>query len=200
MILAGLGAAGLAYLVQVDAQDNQRLAQTEKDAVQSRLARIEQEEKEIQAGDILFRRLSDRGIVGEEKRMDWVEKIAQIRAQRRLLDVRWDISPQRPLEPELAPTHGGEYTFMASALHLQFALLHEEDLLRFISDLKDGLSAYVRVRQCTLERLSAGLGQAGEPVAEKASGPTGPGPQLQADCQIDLITLRKGGPVPPKQP
>jgi hypothetical protein len=190
MIVAGLGAAGLSYLFREEALDGERQAQVARDGFQARLARIAQEEKEIQAGDALFRRFAERGILGEEKRMDWIESIARIQAQRRLYDIRWEISPQRPLEAEFAPRGTGELEFMASTLHLEIALLHEEDLLRFLSDLRDSLPAYVRIRQCSLARQS----QAGASPLERNA------PQLQAECQMDLITLKARGATPPKQP
>ncbi|MDD5297233.1 MAG: hypothetical protein PHU46_09990 [Rhodocyclaceae bacterium] len=179
MVVAGIGATGLAHLYHREAEDTVRLALAEKNAFQSRLARMAQEEQEIQAGDALFRQLAERGILGEEKRMDWLERIARIRAERRLGDIQWEISPQRPLEAEFAPGGKGELEFMASSLRLRLSLLHEEDLLRFIKDLKDSMPAYVRIRQCSLERL---------PRNEDRRGPA---PQLQAECQVDLITLRK---------
>lgn len=185
MILAGLGALGLAHLGYRDAQDTERQALAEKNAFQARIARISQEEKEIQAGDILFRRLAERGILGDEKRLDWIEHIARIRAERRLGDIRWEILPPRPLDAELAPGQAGEFEFTASTLRIQLALLHEEDLLRFISDLRDGMPAYVRVRQCSLSRTPAG--------GSKRWG------QMQAECQLDLITLTRRPPAP-KQP
>lgn len=190
MIVAGLGVAGLAYLFRDEAEDAEHLAQVEKNGFQARLARISQEEKDIQAGDALFRRLAERGILGEEKRMDWIESIARIQGERRLYDIRWEIFPQRPLEAEFAPRATGELEFMVSTLRLEIALLHEEDLLRFLSDLRDSLPAYVRVRQCSLARQ----GKAGAPTLERGT------PQLQAECQMDLITLKTRGAAPPKQP
>lgn len=184
MIVAGLSTVGLAHLIHTDGLQAEQLAQAEKNDFQSRLARIAQEEKEIQAGDVLFRKLTERGILGEEKRMDWIETLARIQAERRLYDIRWELSPQRPLEAELGAGSSSEFEFMGSALHVQIALLHEEDLLRFLNDLKGSLSAYVRVRQCSLSRQPP---QAGTP-------------QLQAECQLDLITLKTRGVAPFKQP
>jgi hypothetical protein len=184
MIVAGLSTVGLAHLFHTDGLEAEHLAQSERNDFQSRLARIAQEEKEIQAGDVLFRNLSERGILGEEKRMDWIENLAHIQAERRLYDIRWELSPQRPLEAEFGTGSSGEFAFMASALHVQLDLLHEEDLLRFLNDMKGRLSAYVRVRQCSLSRQPP---QAGTP-------------QLQAECQLDLITLKTRGAAPSKQP
>ncbi len=118
--------------------------------------------------------------------MDWIEQLARIRSERRLGDIQWEISPRRPLEAEFAPGSGGELEFMASTLRVQLGLLHEEDLLRFIADLRQGLSAYVRVRQCTLERRSRASTTQAWP--------------MQAECHLDLITVTRRDASAPKKP
>jgi hypothetical protein len=57
------------------------------------------------------------------------------------------------------------------------ALLHEEDLLRFLADLRASGNAYYSVKKCLVTRS----GQA-------ATGTTLT-PRLRADCSIDLITV-----------
>jgi hypothetical protein len=62
-------------------------------------------------------------------------------------------------------------------MKVDLALLHEEDLLRFLSDLRASGNAYYSVKKCSVAR----------------TGPTATGatliPRLRADCSIDLITI-----------
>jgi hypothetical protein len=74
--------------------------------------------------------------------------------------------------------------FYASSMRVDLALLHEEDLLRFLADLRASGNAYYAVKQCALQRT----GQA-------ATGLTIT-PRLSANCQIDLITVIDGAAKP----
>jgi hypothetical protein len=69
-------------------------------------------------------------------------------------------------------------------MRVDLALLHEEDLLRFLSDLRNSGNAYYSPRRCTLSRT----GQAATGTAIM--------PRLRAECDIDLITLLDGGTKP----
>ena len=95
----------------------------------------------------------------------------------RSFDVRYTIEAQRPVEyPGVAG--GGDVELLASAMKLDMALLHEEELFRFLDDLRRALSAQVVIRSCTLQR-----GERGEPERGLA-------PRLNATCDIDLVTIR----------
>jgi hypothetical protein len=69
---------------------------------------------------------------------------------------------------------------MSSSMKVQMQLLHEDDLLGFLADLRTGVRALLVVRRCDVERLAP---QAGSDRATRA--------QLKADCEIDWITLRE---------
>jgi hypothetical protein len=120
------------------------------------------------------------GVIGPERRLDWVERIAQIKEARQLIDVQYELAPQTAATAEAvpAPASAGGYEFMASAMKLQMALLHEEDLLGFLDDLAVSVPAFLHVRNCNVERVAADAEAAG--VA-----------RLKADCSLDWITLRE---------
>jgi hypothetical protein len=62
-------------------------------------------------------------------------------------------------------------------MNVDLALLHEEDLTRFLGDLRASGNAYYSVKRCQLERR------------EQSAGTTLIAPRLHAACQIDLITI-----------
>jgi hypothetical protein len=62
---------------------------------------------------------------------------------------------------------------------VQLRLLHEEDLLRFLDDLRRQARALIRIDSCNVSRLARGI----DPTS-------GTSAQLQAECKIDWITLR----------
>ena len=60
--------------------------------------------------------------------------------------MKYTIEPQRPADyPGLAAA--GDVEFLASQMKVDLALLHEEDLFRFIDDLRGALSSHVIVRR-----------------------------------------------------
>jgi hypothetical protein len=60
-------------------------------------------------------------------------------------------------------------------------LLHENDLLNFLTDLQNAGKAYVSARKCVIERTER----------ETPPGGRGMAPRLKADCQLDMITIRE---------
>lgn len=153
-------------------------ASKERKEFDGKLKQVRNEESEIKQKSSLFSSLQTRGIIGEEQRLEWVELLKDIRDKRRLIDLQYEISPQRPLDTN----SGGGLTFYASALKLQLRLLHEEDLTRLLDDLRNQAKALIQVRSCSVTRLPPNNGERAYNLA-----------QLQADCQIDWITVREAG-------
>ena len=101
--------------------------------------------------------------------------LKEIRERHRLIELRYEISPQRALDAITS----GALSFYASAMKIELKLLHEEDLTRLLGDLRQQAGPLIRVRSCKLARLPRISGDIAAP--------------LQADCQIDWITLRAVG-------
>ena len=182
VIAAALCAVGATAVIGAQqflqkARAEQAKAAAERAAAQDRLARATDEEREIREKLVDYRKLRERGLIGEEQRLDWVERIGEIKAARRLFDVKYSIEPQRQADyPGIAG--GGDVEFMVSPMKVELTLLHEEDLLRFIGDLRAAVSSHVLVKSCTVQRLD-------RPASERAVVP-----RLRADCMIDLVTIR----------
>lgn len=178
-LLVAVGAVAIVLSQQMlqKGRAEQTKAAADREAAQNRLARTTDEEREIREKLVDYQKLRSRGLIGEERRADWVERIAAIKSARKLFDVNYTIEPQRPADyPGLAAA--GDVEFLASQMKVVLALLHEEDLFRFIDDLRGALSSHVLVRSCTVSRLEA------------AATDRGVGPRLRADCTIDLVTIR----------
>ena len=177
LVAVGAAAVLMTHQVLEGARRDQTAAATERESAQNKLARATDEEREIREKLVDYRKLRERGLIGEEQRLDWVERIGQIKAARRLFDVRYSIEPQRPADyPGIAGA--GDVEFLVSPMKLDMTLLHEEDLLRFIADLRTGMRSHVVVRSCTVQRL------------DNASTERGIAPRLRGECTIDLVTIR----------
>ncbi|HWA37073.1 MAG TPA: hypothetical protein VG873_04350 [Burkholderiales bacterium] len=154
-------------------------AQAERTQTQQKLARIAEEEREVKEKMQVYEHLKRLNILGEERRLEWADAIARIRAQRELLDLRYRVDRQRVLAS--LPGNPGSVDFRASTMRVELALLHEEDLLRFLSDLRQSGNAYYSVRRCS-------IGRTGQPAGSATVSP-----RLRAECEIDLITVLDRG-------
>ncbi len=181
LILLGIGGLAASEFYLEKARQNKQAAKTQREAAQNRLAKASEEGKEIRENLVHYRRMVERGMVGPENRLDWIERIARIKTERRLPEIRYNIEPQRPLDyPGMAPA--GEMDFVASRMKLEMVLLHEGDLLNFLSDLLAATQAHVVVRSCQMNRI--------ERPPSAAAVPT-----LRAGCTVDLVTLKNTKPT-----
>jgi len=150
-------------------------AQAERRQNNERLARIAEEEREVREKIDVYQRLKALNILGEERRLEWADAITRIRTQRELLDMRYMVERQRLLTT--IPGKPGNVDFYASTMKVDLQLLHEEDLLRFLDDLRQSGNAFYAVKKCGITRTGQTIG--GATMA----------PRLRADCDIDLITI-----------
>lgn len=197
LLMCGLGAAAiLLSLARTKTAEAAKMsASKERNELEGKLKQVRNEENEIKQKSSQFSQLQARGVIGEERRLDWVELLKDIRNKRHLLDLQYEISPQRALD-----TSSGGFTFYASAMKLQVKLLHEEDLTRLLDDLRTQAKALIQVKRCDVTRLPRGNDDAGAGnglASAKGTSPQGDllrgtfGAQLQADCLIDWVTLRE---------
>jgi hypothetical protein len=156
-------------------------AATLRAEVQAKLASANEEEREIKASLQQYQALAARGLIGEEKRLDWVDAVTAIKNERRLFNIGYSIEPQKELAyPGFSA--GGSVKFMVSRVKMKLQLLHEEDLLNFIDDLARRGKPYLSVRSCDVVREERGSG-------------TALAPRLRADCVFDLITIGHDKPA-----
>ncbi|MBI5922091.1 MAG: hypothetical protein HY847_10670 [Betaproteobacteria bacterium] len=177
-LLSLLGAAAVYASIGLHAaaQKADKQAVAKRTEIQGKLANAQNEEQELREKFARYQSIEARGYIGGEKRLDWVEQMRKIKTNRKLLDVQYELQPQKVLEP-----NNSGYDFMVSNMRLQMQLLHEEDLLNFLADLRDNIRAYTNVKSCNVTRQTI-LGSTA---------------QLVADCSIDWITLRERSFVQP---
>jgi hypothetical protein len=180
VIALALSAAGVSLIwsagqALASAQRVLVAAQNERRQNNERLARIAEEEREVRAKIDIYQQLKSLNILGEEHRLEWADAITRIRAQRELLDMRYTVERQRLLNS--VPGKPGNIDFYASTMKVDLQLLHEEDLLRFLDDLRQSGNAFDAVKKCGITRTG------------QASGGATMTPRLHADCEIDLITI-----------
>jgi len=177
LILVAFGAMliKLASDSRRDASERLAAARNERNQSAERLARIAEEEREVKTKLDVYQQLKQLRVLGEERRLEWADAIARIRTQRELLDLRYRVERQQLLNS--VPGKPAGVDFFASTMQVNMALLHEEDLLRFLGDLRASGNAYYSVKRCLVTRSG-----------QSAGGATLT-PRLRAECSIDLITI-----------
>jgi len=183
-LAVAMAAAGVAALLS--SQSYLDSARTVRDgtrasrvAAQERVLRVSEEEREIRENLVDFERMRERGMLGEQSRIEWIESIARIKKNRKLFEIKYRIEAQRALDyPGVVA--GGSADFVVSRMKLEMLLLHENDLLDFLADLEAAKKAYVSARQCQVTRIERG----------SAPGATALQPRLRAECQVDLVSVR----------
>lgn len=180
LLLSAIGISALMFAEQQvsTAVARRQEAQNKLKSSQDRLQKVSVEEQEISNNLAKFKQFTDRGMTGEERRLEWIETLATIRQQRRLFAVRYALDRQRPVDYPGIKAPGNEPLFLASRMKLELLVLHEGDLLSFISDLAANTQSFASLRSCQIARV-------------ETSGGGGPlRPRLRAECIVDMITLK----------
>jgi len=146
---------------------------------QERVLRVSEEEREIRESLVDYERMRELGMMSDQNRIELIESIARIKNNRKLFEIKYRIEPQRTLDyPGIVATGGAD--LVVSRMKLEMLLLHEDDLLNFLADMQAAKKAYVSVRQCVVTRLERGA----------ILNPTSLQPRLQAECQLDLVSVK----------
>jgi len=145
-----------------------------KTRIEIRLRQFRSEEVDIRERGLTLRRLQDSGILGEERRLDWLEQVRNTQRELRLPGIKYEFAAQTPLNR----TTPSGYAWFNSPLHLQLRLLHEGDLLNALDRIQQEARALVIVRSCQL-MPPANVGERREAFVP-----------LNADCHMDWLTAR----------
>lgn len=178
-----LAAAGawLVWMAQESYQAQRQALRREEEAFRQghdRLQKAEREETQIRETIGRFRALEARGVVGQEQRLEWIERLRAARERLQLPALDYELRPRRALEGNPAPAPATAYRLAVSTMRLRAELVQEEDLLRLLEDLRAEPSAIVRPAWCR--------------VSHSEGGSRG----LAAECEVEWITVEPGRQTP----
>jgi hypothetical protein len=151
---------------------SQRLQQA-----RSRLDSARRERDSLQESADVFRTLVERGLLGNERRLDLVELVNDLRTRHQLFSLDYEIAPQRTL------TLAGGRTYpsvdvLASRVKIKARALHEGDLLAFVDDISQSRQGFYAVDRCKMKRI-------------EVPSPDALLPRVEAECALEWITLRQ---------
>lgn len=117
------------------------------------------------------------GLVGEERRLSWIESLEATNEALRLPILTYDLNPQEEFKrPGFNVKRGVEVN--SSPMDLQMGLLHEEDLFALLEGLRQSIRNLFTVDSCSISRSS--------PVSSSLDTKRA---NLNGNCTIRWVTI-----------
>ena len=200
VISAGVLVAVGVFILFLQAQDKEFTEKLNasaggKSLAQSKLRESGQERDTIARHLPVLSELEERGIFGEEKRLEWIEHLRTIEKRWPGITIKYDISPQKlvpkegsngvmqPIPPGAKLPNGDpvkQFGVFSTDMKLTLQLLHEGDALAIFDELKAANLGLFSVTKCSLRRPNNGT------AVENASDFGAP---LIVDCALNWISM-----------
>ena len=117
------------------------------------------------------------GLVGEERRLSWIESLQSTNQVLKLPTMNYRLNPQEAfVRPGFNPKRGVDVK--SSTMELRMGFLHEEDLFAVLEGLRLSIKNLFTVDSCRITRL-AGVSRSLDTRREN----------MQSDCVIRWVTI-----------
>jgi len=163
--------------VLIEAQQSKITADREWSGAHRKLERTKSEKEDLQGYYHQYQNLVEQNVIGQERRLDWIEAIEKIRNKLNIFSVKYKLEPQETLNFETVTT-SNSFDLHRSNMTLDFSLLHEGQLLNFLDTLSKEAKGMYLLEGCTLTRNDF--------VRQLRFIPN-----LQAKCTLGWITLNE---------
>ncbi len=127
-----------------------------------------------------YQTLIDKGFIGEERRIEWVDELRAQHKNHKLFGVNYSISQQENYKPEFAANIGG-FVLHRSIMKLDLDMLHEGDILQLVESLAAKNAAPFILRSCEITRLNPNSSVLSKQLIAN----------LHAQCELDWLTLHE---------
>jgi hypothetical protein len=145
-------------------------------AARARLLKTGSERHVIEDNLSAWQALEKRGFTNDNQRLSWLEAVTNANRHNQLYGLEYTLSAPAPA----SLTATGGLPIMQTVIHIKMPILVEDDLSRFLDDLKSHPSGLMRTKSCTISR----------------TGPQHPAmvnrPGLEAECELLWYTLKAG--------
>jgi hypothetical protein len=125
-------------------------------SISRRYLDVDQEEKLLRDYYPQFVKLYNKGIIGREKRLNWIESLRQAGEKVQLPSLNYSISSQEEHIPEYSINYSG-YTLYRSSMELNLGLLHEGDLFKLLNYINRAADGTYTISECTFSMNGAGV-------------------------------------------
>lgn len=118
----------------------------------------------------------NRGIIGSEKRLNWIETLQSARYGINLPNMRYQIDSRKIYEPDYE-LNTGAYDLYVTSMKLNLGLLHEIDLAKLIDELNKDASGLFNIKSCHFNRANNSI----EMDPDKSN--------INAECELQWYSL-----------
>jgi hypothetical protein len=139
---------------------------------------IDQEEKLIRQYYPDFIKLHNKGIIGPERRLSWIETLRNVGENIKLPVLRYGIDSQSRFVPDY-PVNTGPFLIYSSPMKLNIDLLHEGDLKKLLDTLNTEAPGIYNVSKCIFRR-------SGEISTDKANKGN-----ISAECELRWLNIKR---------
>ena len=175
---AGLMGASYSFWKEQDRTHN--AARSAMLGARTQYQNIDEEEKIIEAYFPLYRALESKGIIGKERRLDWIDNLRRAAQRVELPALSYVIDSQQRFKPDFL-IQSGSYQIYSSSMKLDLGLLHEEDLSALLNNLDRRAGGLYTVADCDLRRS--------QPTFVKKPDAV----NLTAACGLQWLTIKQPG-------
>lgn len=147
-------------------------------SVSSQYLQVDQEEGLINQYYPEFINLYNEGLLGQERRLNWIEVLRASSERIRLPALRYEIASQNQFTPDY-PLNKGAFQIYNSTMKLNIDLLHEGDLPRLFEDLNAQAQGRYNVSKCSFRRLGD------LKLNDSAQG------NISVECELQWFNIKK---------
>lgn len=146
-------------------------------SISSQYLHVDEEEMLIREYYPEFIGLYKEGLIGKERRLDWIESLQAISEILEIPSLRYEISSQAPLTAHL-PIDSGRFNIYQSVMKINLDMLHEVDLVRFLDRINKAAQGFYSVSSCNLTRKNRDI----DLQSEQAN--------VAAECNLNWYSIR----------
>lgn len=198
--------AGSYMYWQYEKSNDQRSMSAQAEAL-NRVANARREQNDLRDSAQTYQNLTARGMFVAEQRLDLIEAMNALKDRHKLLELQYDLQPQRPLKM----ANGGAYPAVdvfASRMKFKARAYHDGDLVAFLNDFPRIQRGFFPLDRCVMTRSvdaervenSAALTNQNTgalarsvraPQVVAAAAPSIDSPNaITAECTLEWITLQ----------
>ena len=177
-VTIGVAVTGAALRFHAEASRGYDREKDRLEAVRSRYRTIDEQKRQIETWLPAYRSLEAAGVIGEERRLEWIETLRAAAARAGLPSLRYRMEPRTAYEagPGLET---GDHGAFSTVVRIEAGLLHEGDLERLIRELANAEPGLFRIERCRIRR-------SGPDFVMRAGAVN-----LSAECDLRWITLAR---------
>jgi hypothetical protein len=200
---AGLGIAvffvGGSYLYWQSGKANDVVSQRNLQELRNRRELLMRELADLQGSVETYKSLIERGAFAPERRLDFIEAMAELKKRHKLLGLEYDIAPQRPLKFATGASYAA-VGIMASRVQFKVQAYHDGDLVAFLDEFPRIQRGFFPIDKCAIKRI-AGAEQRQQTVPGTNARPGADHKlvaeiaTIEATCTMEWITMAVQNPA-----